>query len=232
MRNRANTAILLSWSFGILAPLALAGFSCAETARAAETVPEPPVESELSVDARIRELLAPYATRSELSHATGTSPYRCVLAGPGMELCSWHVGNRSAMWQSLASALDTRRAVNIICELPIDRTARASSSCVVRPREKSGSLESARSKGSAEPALLAAAGTVTEISFLIGEVPWDCSYIGNRERTCVWKSTSRTHGHELLGSMIGSTKKLRLSCVVPRDGSRRQRGSCLAEVGS
>jgi len=184
------------------------------------------------VDTRISELLAPHTNRSQLNRAIGTSPYRCVLAGPGSEICSWQTGRRSHLWNPLASALGTTRQLNIICELPTDREPRASDSCVARPREKSGALALDRSTTSLEPDLLAAAGTIREISFLIGDVPWDCSYIGNQERECLWKSSSQTYGHYLIGSMIGSTRKLYLRCVVPQDGSRRPIGSCIVEVGS
>jgi hypothetical protein len=182
-------------------------------------------------DGRIRAELVAYSTRAELTSAIGVPPYRCILARRAIELCAWQVGSRSGMYFGLSTTLGTGRAVNVICELFVDVEPHRIGACIARPREKSRAFSSVSFGSDGEPSRLASEGTVAEISFLIGEVPWDCSYIGQGRRACEWKSTSQTHGHYLVSAMANSSGRIILRCIVPQDGTRRQPGTCTANPG-
>ena len=132
-------------------------------------------------------LLEVATTRDELSRHIGAQPYRCILGAHATELCAWHAGNRSKAWRGLAQALGTRHAVNVICQLPLDGGRRAAESCVVRPRRDQASVSAGPASRATEPAALAQARTVAEVSFLIGDVPWDCTIMAGGRRS--WKPT-------------------------------------------
>jgi len=50
---------------------------------------------------------------------------------------------------------------------------------------------------------------------------------------CTWRATSGTYGHGTLAMSIGAdmSKKVRLRCQLPADGTPRAADSCNVEIG-
>jgi hypothetical protein len=83
-------------------------------------------------------------------------------------------------------------------------------------------------------ATLAQAGTLLEISHLVGAAPDECVSAGPGLRSCLWRATSRTLGHGMLAATIEapSRKKVRLEGRLPDGGTPRAAGSCKVEIGA
>ena len=200
------------------------------------------------------EPLASQRTRGELLAVYGEPRVPCVAIRPGLELCEWSLGNREPAWRPLARSIGTDARVAILCELPTDGGARAPGSCTLYPRESdhapwalpnvapsrrgSGSVAERRAKreeiSKRARATLAEAGTLLEISRLVGAAPDECVALQPGLRSCLWRATSRTRGHGLLAATIEAPrrKKVRLVCRLPADDAPRAPDSCEVEIGS
>jgi hypothetical protein len=200
------------------------------------------------------DVLAAQRTRSELELALGRPPERCVATTAGLALCQWALGDRDPAWKALARSIDTRARVVVLCELPANGSGRAPGSCSVYPRESNQSAwalpnlhptrrgdasvadrRAARERVSQRAqATLAQAGTLLELSRLVGAAPDECVSAGPGMRSCLWRATSRTLGHGMLAATIEapSRKKVRLECRLPDDGAPRAAGSCKVEIGA
>jgi hypothetical protein len=203
--------------------------------------------------ARADDLLADHRTRDELSDFLGVDRFTCVAATSTTDLCQWSAGNRARGWAPLARTIQTDDAINLICELPRDGSARPSGSCAVYPRrsnrahwsvKKSGSRKTTR-QAEAEKAAgekmarqarraLDDARTLVELTRLVGAIPDQCTSRSPGLRACLWRATARTYGHGTLAAASGHSarKKLRLRCHLPRAGGERSRESCRIEVGA
>jgi len=200
------------------------------------------------------DALAAQRTRAGLEAFLGAPAAHCVTDAGGLELCEWALGNRDAAWKTLARSIDTDSRINVLCELPPDRAARARGSCSVharrsdqhdwtipnlRPTKNSGGSVSERRAARERliqraNAALAQARTLLELSRLVGAAPDECVTSQPGVRSCLWRATSRTQGHGLLAATIQapSRKKLRLECRLPADGGPRETGSCQVEIGA
>jgi hypothetical protein len=179
-------------------------------------------------------------TRAEISTFAGGEAERCVFSAPDLELCSWRLGPEDPAWASQASAVGTDGDVNLVCELPIDGSPRVAGSC--RPHASAlqaaataeelpavsapGSLEARRE---AEQRL-AEALSVSALSHALGDAPDRCR-TGAGVQTCEWDLADGATGHALVAALVDDARSgaaVRLSCVVPLDGSSREADSCKA----
>ena len=80
--------------------------------------------------------------------------------------------------------------------------------------------------------LVTAAKTAFALSTLVGDAPWECRQIDDSSH-CTWKTTADTYGHGTLAMSIGAdmSKKVRMSCMLPADGSPRAPDSCTVQIG-
>lgn len=211
----------------------------------------PPLEYQVAVE----EFLAEARTKSTIRLLVGIRAERCVESSPTTELCQWSLRDRDSGWQPLARAIRTRDRVALVCELPIDGTARIDGSCTAYPqrsnrsmfkpkgagpgRNPKGGLRKKRAAARGEnqkiaQAWLDGAHTLAEMSHLLGALPSVCEPPVNGERVCVWRATARIYGHGTIAASIeaAGSKKVRLHCRFPVDGSGRAPDSCGARIGS
>jgi hypothetical protein len=198
-------------------------------------------------------LLAAYPRKADLDRFVGAPARACLPVTPASELCEWQVGARQRGWQALAAAIDSGDPLNLICELPVDGAARSHAACSAHPRRSnrySWRIERPHGSGASEAAREAArlrheyfetadrwirdARTLPELSRLMGALPGECGPGPPATRVCLWRTDRRTLGHGTLAVWIGAdkSKKIRLECVLPADGSPRAPDSCHAEVGA
>ena len=201
---------------------------------------------------RARPVLAPHRTELDLIAFTGDLSDHCVGAPGGLEICSWWLSKQNKGWRPLAQALGTGDRLNLICALPVDETPRAEDSCSVHSQRSNRGYLHARletKKGSGRPKvyntaagpklvaqarkLLAASRTALELSTLVGDAPTSCR-IKKTRSYCNWLAHNGTYGHGTLAMIAMRTEtdfsdKIRLTCMLPADGSPRAEGSCRAK---
>jgi hypothetical protein len=188
-------------------------------------------------------------TKAELSFFIGGAPHSCLQATPEMELCEWHAGNPLPGWEPIAEAIQTSDRIALLCELPSDGSPRMADSCFAYPRRSNrGNYRvNRRTKGQSLGAytkkkselrrqtseMLDSAHDMVELSVLVGAAPVACKPAADTDQTCKWLATKNTRGHGTLAVSIGADlgKKVRMSCVLPNDGSPRAPGSCVVEIG-
>lgn len=211
----------------------------------------PPAEYQVAVE----EFLAEARTKSTIRDKVGVRAGNCLESSATTEICQWSLRDREWGWQPLAQAIRTRDRVALVCELPIDGSPRAAGSCTAHPqrsnrrlftpkgagpgRNPKGGLRNKRAASRDENRAIAqswldGAGTLAEMSHLLGALPSVCEPPVNDERTCIWRATARIYGHGTIAASIeaAGSKKVRLHCRFPIDGSRRAAGSCDARIGS
>lgn len=201
---------------------------------------------------RIRGVLGAVTTRTQLDAFAGKAPERCLSSMTGFELCEWWLAKADAGWKPLAQALETRYQLALICELPIDGSARGDFSCGAYPRDsnrdswKVSTTERGRRRKASEitrerdhnlhRALeqLSSARTLAALSSMVGAIPDECSVVGSGLRLCLWRTTALTWGHGTLATTIGASygKKVRMDCYLPEDGRLRDPDTCHVEVGA
>ena len=201
---------------------------------------------------RIRAVLGQVTTQQELVMFAGKAPERCLSSKTGFELCEWWLAKADAGWKPLAQALETRYQLSLICELPVDGSARAELSCGAFPRYsnrddwKVNPMKRGRRRKASDitrerdqklhRALeqLSSARTLAALSGMVGALPDECSVVGNGLRLCLWRTTSRTWGHGTLATTIAASfgKKIRMDCYLPEDGRPREPDTCHVEVGA
>ena len=194
---------------------------------------EPPIGSDISVEKR----LAAWTTAFEISQYVGPFPRICFQAGSGNELCEWQAGDRDPGWSSLAAAIGTRDRINVLCEVPQSGEPRAPGSCTAHPRRsnryswKWGEGQRAIHQKTAAKAF-DNARSLTEMSRLMGSAPEGC-VTSHAQLICLWRTDDQTFGHGTLAMWIRApiSKKIRLRCIFPLDGSPRGVESCSASVG-
>jgi len=204
------------------------------------------------LQAKVDALLAPFATRSALTAFLGPEPNTCVAAQSDYELCEWLLGNRDPGWAPTSDAIATRSRVGVLCVLPLDDAPRANGSCTLHERRsnrdryrvgkgttRSASARNARARGLEErrdeaQQDLDGARTLVELSRLLGTAPSVCHDTGGGLQLCTWRLNAHTRGHGTVAASIrvDLSKKVRLRCNVPVDGSERAEGSCAAQIGS
>lgn len=201
---------------------------------------------------RVRPVLAPYHTELDLIEFTGGIPDHCVEAPGALDICSWWLSKQNKGWRPLAQTLGTGDRLNLICALPTDETPRAEDSCSVHSQRSNRGYLHARletPKGSGRPRvyntaagpklvdqaqkLLAASRTALELSTLVGDAPTRCR-IKKTRAYCSWLAHNGTYGHGTLALIAMRTEtdfsdKIRLTCMLPADGSPRAEGSCTAK---
>ena len=71
------------------------------------------------------------------------------------------------------------------------------------------------------------------MSHLMGALPNVCERPSEGERLCIWRTTKWTYGHGTVAASlkVRSSKKVRLHCQFPIDGSERRADRCFARVG-
>lgn len=199
-------------------------------------------------------VLAIAVDAQEISNLVGAQPERCVDVTAHSRLCQWRLGGRQAGWRPIAEALRTGDPVNLLCELPTDRSPRSRDSCVAFPRRSDRTrfqiaadqrTRSVRAKAEKERAArakyrrlanerLAAAANATGLSHVVGAAPVRCDAIVGDRLHCVWRASAKTYGHGTLVESIGAAKRhrVRLDCELPADGSPRRADACRVRVGS
>jgi hypothetical protein len=180
-------------------------------------------------------------TRAEISEFAGGEAERCVFSAPDLELCSWRLGPEDPAWASQASAAGTDGEVNLVCELPIDGSPRAPGSCLPHARAAQaataagGDLPAVSAPGSLEARRqaaqrLAEAASLRDLAHALGDAPDRCR-TGAGVQTCEWSLDEGAGGYALVASLVesaGPVAAVRLSCVLPLDGSARGARSCTA----
>jgi hypothetical protein len=196
-------------------------------------------ESAAQVDA----VLLRYPFEYQVSAFVGVVPQSCFPLGFGNRLCGWTLGPNESGWQPLAATIPTADRINLICKLPVSsKEARKSRSCSVHPRRSDrGSWSTGRGRArnsrraakrddlhARANALLSEAGTLEQLSRLIGAVPDNCDQLGEIQR-CQWIATSQTWGHTMLALATGvnTAKKVRFTCMLPANGWPRRPDTCL-----
>jgi hypothetical protein len=182
-------------------------------------------------------------SRAELEAGLAKAPRICAHSRPGYELCGWTLGRRDRRWHELASALETRRKVNVLCELPASGSAPAASRCRVYPRvslpyEDARAFVTASAQSAEEPRraafdraqeghrLLESAATLVDLSHLVGDAPRDCLKRSPTSQLCVWLVSDQSRGYELVAATLGLGCRVRLQCLLAYDGAPRAPGSC------
>ncbi len=214
----------------------------------------PPHEPNPNARARSTHLLASYSDKQQLSQFVGVVPSLCLPSTRTTELCEWRANARAAGWRVMANAIGTGDRLNLICELPVSGEPRAPGSCTIHPRRSNryswklpstaGTRRSARSSETQSVVRerhrntasqwMAEANTLPQLSRLMGAIPDECTPSDTGTQYCTWRMNSHTFGHGTLVVWIGAkkSKKIRLHCVLPSDGSPRAPDSCYAEVGA
>ncbi len=191
-------------------------------------------------------------TRPEIDGFVGHAPERCTPASPRDELCTWLLTGRDAAWRPLASMLGSSDRLNLLCVVPRDSGARAPGSCSVHPRRsdrrrwspapQSGAAQKRQARhhqtesreefAVRAQAEIAQASDLAALSRLVGDAPDQCSP-ADAALVCVWRASNQTYGHGILAASIQASvrKKVRMSCVLPDDGSARDADSCAVVVG-
>jgi hypothetical protein len=220
---------------------------------AAMACSSPPKEKVRESQSRVHQVLAPYRGKNDLSAFVGDPPAICLKSSPTTWLCQWRAGRRQPGWDSLAAAIRTNDYINLLCELPLDGSARAADSCTAHPRRSNRfSWEYPKKKGKgarikpeeiarmreqnrkiADQAI-ANATTLVELSRLMGTTPDWCSPRAEEQQLCLWRTTNQTFGHGTLAMWIGESKrkKILFQCALPTNGTKRAPGSCTADVGA
>jgi len=201
---------------------------------------------------KTRGVLAPYRTRGDMVDFVGAHPRRCAEVSGNASICVWPLSKRERGWRPLADALHTGDRLNLVCEFPENDAPRADDSCSVHSQRSNrryfrGQLN-AVAKGGRRPRsavlkrravletqsrqLLSQAKTAFALSTLVGDAPWEC-LSGNHYSHCTWKTTAATYGHGTLAMSIGAdlTKKVRMNCKLPGDGTDRAPDSCTVVIG-
>lgn len=203
---------------------------------------------------RVGDALRGVRTRGDISSFVGAAPRSCLPISPAAELCEWRISNRERGFGRIAGALETGDRVTLLCELPTDGSTRGAGSCTAYPRRSDRLLwqkgtpprravatRHAPRAPAGGPDLRAvaaarieAARTLVELSRLLGAAPDECFPRADGAQWCIWRTSSATYGHGTLATWIGAPygKRVRLSCLLPADGSPREPESCLAEIGS
>jgi hypothetical protein len=214
-----------------------------------------PVRPPAEYQAAVEEFLAPATTKSMIRDKVGIRAERCIESSPTTELCQWSLRDREWGWQPLARAIHTRDRVALVCELPVDGSPRTHGSCTAHPKRSNRSLFTPKGAGPGRnpkgalrkkraasrdetqniaQSWLDGARTLAEMSHLMGALPSVCEPPSNGERMCVWRGTARVYGHGTIAASIkvAGSKKVRLHCRFPIDGSERAADSCFARLGS
>jgi hypothetical protein len=182
----------------------------------------------------------------------GALPKRCVSVPPEAKSCIWPLSKEEKGWWPLADALYTGDRLNLVCEFPANDGPRLEDSCSVHSQRSNrryfrGQLNTGSAGGrmpknftkKKRVALtaraqqnLARARTAFALSTLVGDAPVECRSGGQRV-FCTWKATADTYGHGTLAMSIGAdmSKKVRMSCMLPADGSPRAADSCTVQIG-
>lgn len=194
----------------------------------------PPLEPPTDPQPAIEQVLGAYSTALAISEIVGPNPRICVATGAGTELCEWPLGKRDRGWEPLADAIATSDRINLLCELPPAPSPREPESCTVHPRRSNRySWKGVQGEQQAvAAAALDAARTLPDMSRLMGAAPESC--VGAAEGLrCLWRTDDQTFGHGTLAVWIGAplSKKVRLRCIFPADGSPRRVEACAAEIG-
>lgn len=178
--------------------------------------------------------LSEATTKIEVVRFLSKAPGICVPSRRGFELCSWRAIERDrAAWHQLAASIGTRDRLNLLCEFPDDRAPRAPGSCSLHPRrskEFEASPEASAALGAtpenAAAATLNAAGSLIEVSKLVGDAPDSCSATGPSASLCVWRVSNRCEGWGLLAAVVDTTEQVVLVCEFSRETGDRVPGSC------
>jgi len=198
----------------------------------------------------VLEILAPHSTQSQMTLFAGTSPTRCTTVSSDTAICVWPLSKKESGWYPLAKALDTGDRLNLVCELPRDDSPRAKHSCSVHSQRsnrsyykqmvrqaKPGSLSSRNKiRATLVPQArkhLDFAQKAFQLSTLVGDAPDHCRS-EERHYVCLWRASARTYGHGTLAMTIAAdlSKKVRMTCRLPADGSPRAPESCSIEIGN
>jgi hypothetical protein len=228
----------------IVVGLALAGVVSAE-----------PRQPDPSLQVGVEDFLREARNRAALRARLGAATERCVELDASFELCEWSLSNREAGWKAVADAIKTRDRVAVLCVVPTTDGDRQAGTCGAYAQRSNrsqfkppgpgpgGNRKGARSSPTAvdreegqriAQSWLDAAVDIVQMSRLLGAIPDVCMPPSGGERSCVWRATARTYGHGTIAASIkvGGSKKVRLHCQLPEDGTPRAPGSCSARVGN
>jgi hypothetical protein len=201
----------------------------------------PSREQRLEVNALLEKL----TNQKALDEWVGAPPESCWASGPGVVLCEWKLSRHEPNGRELAVAIRTTKPMALMCALPDDGSERLASSCVARPR-RSNRAEFSTSKVTPlhdytmrdirkriqklAQEWIDESRTMTTLSFLLGSVPTRCLPPEAGTQECWWHLDDSVYGQGTVATALGvrSTKKVRLRCTLPINGSPRIADSCEA----
>lgn len=205
-----------------------------------------------SID-KVREVLAPYETQSEMTVFVGRRAERRSNVPGEVVISVWPLSKQESGWWPLAEVLDTGDRLNLICEFPVNGDPRSKDSCsvhrnrsnrayyrdLINPRGRkiksrgSGKRHVREELKASAHQLLVKARTAFELSTLVGDGPYICR-VENSNSVCFWRADSGTYGHGTLAMSIEAnfSKKIDLNCSLPADGTPRAPDSCDVYISS
>ncbi len=136
---------------------------------------------------------------------TTLDPARCTWSRAGYEVCVWKLGDRNGAWYALAESIPTKARVNLICEFPANGAPRERECAplpAVSPPTTGSSSRRVRISASEAQSRLDAAGTVWELTMVVGDVPERCSNVDANTKFCVWRATGHTQGFATLVPLL------------------------------
>jgi hypothetical protein len=197
--------------------------------------------------ARLR--LSGLASKADLSNFIGVLPSHCVASSETTELCQWKATKEHRGWVALSKAIGTAAQVSVVCNLPVDGSARYTESCGVYPLLSNRGAWRIKSRGSSRKErsqadklkgvywtradmLISAAQTLVQLSHLTGTVPDSCTQKISGQQECLWHMSRYSFGHGTVAtwSNIPVRKQIEFRCRLPLDGGNREAGSCSARL--
>ncbi len=176
------------------------------------------------------ELLAPYRTKRALYVFLDKRAPTCAPIDTEREFCSWRLSNDRDSWEQLADTIGAGERFALACVLPRSGADRRPGSCTARVAGKGRRIGVDEAE-----AALANARTFLELARLVGTSPDQCQAVGDDERECIWRVSSYSPGYEQIAGLLGTRKKVRLTCTLPietRSVPDREPESCRAAIGA
>ena len=193
-----------------------------------------------------QDVLAPYETLTQMIGFAGTHPDRCVPVTAISVICVWSLDRPGAGWQALAAIMGEKWMINLLCEFPLDDTARAPNSCSAHRNVSNRGYWNRRGYTTVWNArysedlrlisndardLLDGATTAFQLSTVVGDAPQVC-VPANQYMLCTWETNKFKYGHGTLAVIAGTGlhAQARLNCTLPSDGAPRVSALCSASI--
>lgn len=164
-------------------------------------------------------------TKIELVRYLSKIP-ECVPSRVGFESCSWRgIAKDRTVWKQLASESGLTDRLNVVCELPVDGSARSSSSCSIYPR-RSVRDSNAASRRDHYGAELRAASTLGDVAAFVGDGPTRCAPSVEDAHDCQWLVSNQSLGWQRLATLAATSRQVQLSCRFSLRTGQTHSNSC------